>query len=66
MTIFNSYDQETYAYSLPLAEGPAIAAGETVSESVPFNLDGFHAIDSLSDNDNRILAMCRTSLNLEP
>lgn len=66
MTIVNSYDQEVYPYSLALAEGPAIAAGETVSESVPFNLDGFHAIDSLSDNDHRILAMCRSSLNLEP
>ncbi len=66
MTIINSYDREAYPYSLALAEGPAIATGETVSESVPFNLDGFHAIDSLSDNDHRILAMCRTSLNLAP
>jgi hypothetical protein len=66
MTIFNSYDQETYPYSLALAEGPAIAAGETVSDSVPFNLSGFYAIDSLSDNDHRILAMCRSSLNIEP
>jgi hypothetical protein len=66
MTIFNSYDQETYPYSLALAEGPAIAAGETVSDSVPFNLSGFYAIDNLSDNDHRILAMCRSSLNIEP
>ena len=66
MTIVNSYDREVYPYSLALAEGPAIAAGETVAEAVPFNLDGFHAIDSLSDNDHRILAMCHTSLNLQP
>lgn len=60
MTIINSYEQEAYSYSMALADGPVVAAGETADELVPFGLDGFYAIDSLSDNDNRILDTCRS------
>ncbi len=59
MTIIDSYAQEAYAYSIALAEGPVVAAGETAGELVPFNLDGFSAIDALSDNDHRMLDLCR-------
>ncbi len=59
MTIINSYDQESHAYSIALAEGPVVAAGETAGELVPFNLDGFRAIDTLSDNDHRMLDLCQ-------
>ncbi|MGF1517531.1 MAG: hypothetical protein ACFCVB_06970 [Nodosilinea sp.] len=59
MTIIDSYAQEAYSYSIALAEGPIVAAGETVEDLVPFNLDGFSAIDTLSDNDHRMLDMCR-------
>ncbi|PZO41655.1 MAG: hypothetical protein DCF17_10385 [Shackletoniella antarctica] len=59
MTIIDSYDQEAYSYSIALAEGPIVAAGETARELVPFNLDGFSAIDTLSDNDHRMLDLCR-------
>lgn len=58
MTIVNSYDQEAYPYSMALAEGPVVAAGEAAGELVPFELEGFHAIDTLSDNDHRMLDMC--------
>lgn len=58
MTIIDSYAQEAYSYSIALAEGPIIAAGETAGELVPFNLDGFSAIDTLSDNDHRMLDLC--------
>ncbi len=59
MTIIDSYAQESYPYSIALAEGPVVAASETAGELVPFNLDGFSAIDTLSDNDHRMLDMCR-------
>jgi hypothetical protein len=62
MTIINSYDQETYPYSIALADGPIVATGATAGELLPFQLDGFHAIDSLSDNDHRMLDMCRSAL----
>ncbi|TVQ10364.1 MAG: hypothetical protein EA368_07600 [Leptolyngbya sp. DLM2.Bin27] len=62
MTIINSYDQEAYPYSIALADGPIVASGEAVGELLPFQLDGFHAIDPLSDNDHRMLDMCHSAL----
>lgn len=62
MTIVNSYDQQTYPYSLALADGPAVAASGAAGALVPFGLDGFYAIDSLSDNDHRMLEVCRATL----
>ncbi|MBE9139985.1 hypothetical protein IQ254_22780 [Nodosilinea sp. LEGE 07088] len=62
MTIINSYDQEAYPYSLALAEGPAVATVGSTGESLPFSLDGFYAIDTLSDNDHRMLDQCRAAV----
>ncbi len=59
MTIIDSYAQESYPYSIALAEGPVVAAGETAGNLMPFNLDGFSAIETLSDNDHRMLDLCR-------
>lgn len=60
MTVINSYDPEdTYPYSLAMVEGPAVAASSASGELVPFGLDGFHALGSLSENDHRMLDMCR-------
>lgn len=59
MNIINSYDQETYTYSLALADGPVVAASDTTGELAPFNLSGFQSIDTLSANDHRMLAICR-------
>lgn len=59
MTVINSYDQETYPYSLALADGSVVAAGETATELSPFGLDGFYAIGNLSDNDHRMINTCR-------
>jgi hypothetical protein len=60
MTIIDSYSQETYPYSLALVDGPVVATATSASEPLPFGLDGFHAIDSLSDNDHRMLDQCRS------
>jgi hypothetical protein len=59
MTIVNSYDQETYPYSIALADGPVVASSSPSDELLPFGLSGFYAIDTLSDNDLRMLDMCR-------
>lgn len=59
MTIVNSYDQEAYPYSIALAEGPAVAASEPSGDLAPFGLSGFLALDTLSDNDHRMLDMCQ-------
>ncbi|MGB5973439.1 MAG: hypothetical protein WBG38_08970, partial [Nodosilinea sp.] len=65
MTIVNSYDQETYPYALALANGPAVAAIEGAGELSPFSLSGFFAIDNISDNDHRMLDVCRSAVVTE-
>lgn len=59
MTITNSYDQDSYPYSIALAEGPVVATSDASGELVPFGLDGFHALGAPSENDHRMLDMCR-------
>jgi hypothetical protein len=62
MTITNSYTQESYPYAVALATNDAIAAAGDVP--APLSLEGFHQIDQLSENDLRILAVCKA--NLQP
>ncbi|MBE9156563.1 hypothetical protein IQ265_06935 [Nodosilinea sp. LEGE 06152] len=62
MTIINSYDQQSYPYSLALADGPAVASSSAVGDIAPFGLDGFFAIDTVSDNDHRMLETCRAAV----
>ncbi len=59
MTIIGSYDQEPYSYSMALAEGPVVASAGSTEELVPFSLSDFYTIATLSDNDYRMLDMCR-------
>ncbi len=59
MTVINSYDQDSYPYSIALAEGPVVATSDASGELVPFGLDGFHALGAPSENDHRMLDMCR-------
>lgn len=59
MTIINSYDQQAYPYSIALADGPAVATSDAVGDMAPFGLSGFFAIDTVSDNDHRMLDTCR-------
>lgn len=60
MTITNSYTQESYPYAVALATNDAIAAaGEAPA---PLSLEGFHRLAELSENDLRILAVCKANL----
>lgn len=59
MTIINSYSQEAYPYSVALVSDTAVAAGQLPNGLEPLSLSGFHAIDSVSDNDLRMLAVCQ-------
>lgn len=65
MTIINSYDQQAYPYSIALADGPAVASSNAVGDMAPFGLDGFFAIDTVSDNDHRMLDTCRAAVASE-
>lgn len=65
MTIINSYDQQAYPYSLALADGPAVATSGATADMAPFGLDGFFAIDTVSENDHRMLDTCRAAVGPE-
>lgn len=65
MTIVNSYDQEAYPYSIAMVDGPVVASSNPSEVLAPFGLSGFHAIDTLSANDHRMLDMCRSTVGPE-
>lgn len=66
MTITNSYTQETYPYSIALASDTAVASAAATDSLQPFNLQGFHQIDDLNDNDLRLLATCQAAVTPGP
>ncbi len=63
MTITNSYTQETYPYSIALASDTSVASS-TGNGLQPLNLQGFHQIEAISDNDLRLLETCRAAYDL--
>ncbi|GAB4367103.1 MAG: hypothetical protein Kow00121_05140 [Elainellaceae cyanobacterium] len=57
LTIVNSYEQTQYPYAIALEPNDSLA---TNSESAaPMGLEGFHSIDMLTENDQRILSTCQ-------
>jgi hypothetical protein len=54
-TIINSYDQTAYDYAVALA--PSTVASQ--AGGAPSGLEGFYALDTLSDLDHEILATCQ-------
>lgn len=58
LTLTNSYDQSTYAYSLPIQTDSYVASAvEIVPPTVQLN--GFNPVQTVSDNDHRILETCK-------
>lgn len=62
MTITDSYSQEIYPYAIALVPQSAIATEQMGHTTVPLNLDGFHALDHLTENDLRMLNTCKADL----
>ncbi len=60
LTIIDSYEQEAYAYSMPLSQHTTIAAADGTTVSMPI-LDGYHPIEHLSETDHEILSTCRAN-----
>lgn len=58
LNIVDSYDQSRYAYEVALAPSAAVAATPEGSIA-PTQLQGYHQLDSLSAQDQTILATCR-------
>lgn len=62
MTIIDSYSEEAYPYSIALEPQSAIATEALGTTPVPLNLHGFHALNNLTDNDRRMLEVCRAEV----
>jgi hypothetical protein len=60
LTVIDSYEQTPHPYAVALAQTSDVAtAGEAVV--APLQLEGFHRIDTVSENDHRILEVCQTN-----
>lgn len=59
LNVVSSYDQATHEYSVAFQEGTAIAAAN--GTTTPVQLVGYHPIDTVSQNDHRILSVCRAN-----
>ncbi|NJL48341.1 MAG: hypothetical protein HC929_13755 [Leptolyngbyaceae cyanobacterium SM2_5_2] len=62
MTIINSYSQEAYPFSIALVADSTVAAQQLPDGLTPVSLSGFHAIDTLTDNDLRMLSVCKAAV----
>ncbi|MEB3211451.1 MAG: hypothetical protein VKL39_08850 [Leptolyngbyaceae bacterium] len=59
LQITDSYEQVTFPYSIALERDTEVASsGDLVSDDI--GLAGFHPIESVSENDYRILNVCKT------
>lgn len=69
LTVFSPYDQTALAHSIAESQPQEIAvaggeinlenASESLSSSYTVGLEGYQQISKISDNDQRILRMCR-------
>ncbi|NMF86358.1 hypothetical protein [Nodosilinea sp. P-1105] len=59
MTVIDSYSQEPYAYSIALASDTTVASSGASDALEPLSLKDFYQLDGPSENDLRMLAICR-------
>jgi len=60
LTVINSYEQAQYPYAIALEPQDSVAAigNETAT---PIGLQGYHQLESPTENDLRILSTCQTN-----
>lgn len=60
VNVVNSYSQAVHPYAVAITATDALVAGEGAGA---YTLDGFHRIDSLSEKDAEILAVCEADFS---
>ncbi|HHP7245958.1 MAG TPA: hypothetical protein ACFE0H_14860 [Elainellaceae cyanobacterium] len=60
LNITDSYERDTYPYSVAITTPSAVATADSPAIA-PAELEGYHQIDAVSDNDHRILDTCRAN-----
>lgn len=62
LTIHDSYSQDTFPFTVALVPNDEAIAFEGTAVAPPMDIDGFQPLESLSDNDQRILSTCRADI----
>lgn len=62
LSIHDSYAQESYPYSIALVSNTSAIASQNAVIDSTLGIDGFHPIEAVSENDRRMLAVCRADL----
>lgn len=60
LNVVNSYERTEHPYSLALNTSADVASA--VDQAAPVGLEGYHLIEDLSDNDQRMLEVCQADL----
>lgn len=60
LTVIDTYDRKAHPYTISLAPSSQVASSNSSAPSL--NLMGYHRLSSLSDNDRRILNICKADL----
>ncbi|MEB3293271.1 MAG: hypothetical protein VKJ24_08915, partial [Synechococcales bacterium] len=60
LKVINSYERTIYPYEIGLTRSSQVAS--TGSSALPLGLEGFKPISQVSDNDRRMLSMCKTAI----
>lgn len=62
LTVIDSYERTSRPYSIALERSYPVAAVNGKTPSPGFRLQGFHPLAALSDNDQRMLNVCKADL----
>ncbi|MGG6293279.1 hypothetical protein ACQ4M4_02555 [Leptolyngbya sp. AN02str] len=61
LNIIDSYAQDVYPYAVAVAPSGNVAANGD-DATVPMTLEGFHRLEEVTENDQRILGMCQSDV----
>jgi hypothetical protein len=61
LTVVNSYDRSTNPFAIAIDRNSTVATTENLVQQ-PISLQGFHPIDTISENDQRMLNVCKQDI----
>jgi hypothetical protein len=61
LTVVDSYEQSPHPYAVALKSVTPVAMAGDETIAAPVSLEGFHRLETLSNNDQRILSTCKAN-----
>jgi len=65
LNVVDSYEQVSHPYEIALEQSDTVAMAGNAAIA-PVQIEGYHRISSVSDNDERMLATCQANLQEQP